>query len=110
MWTSESGNMFAVRIVVRRLFYAKGVSIVAAVKRILLTREKRKYLVLPYMQPVFFSYQHMLYRYMLAVKVYDKNEFMTCVLFDVAATPLLGFTVDQLVKMSLSEVYMYILI
>ncbi|KAL4573027.1 hypothetical protein LXL04_019820 [Taraxacum kok-saghyz] len=41
--------------------------------------------------------------YMLAVKVYDKNEFMTCVLFDVAATPLLGFTVDQLVKISLSE-------
>ncbi|KAL4573439.1 hypothetical protein LXL04_020245 [Taraxacum kok-saghyz] len=41
--------------------------------------------------------------YMLAVKVYDKNEFMTCVLFDVAATPLLGFTVEQLVKMSLSE-------
>ncbi|KAL4580677.1 hypothetical protein LXL04_016878 [Taraxacum kok-saghyz] len=41
--------------------------------------------------------------YMLAVKVYEKNEFMTCVLFDVAATPLLGFTVDQLVNMSLSE-------
>ncbi|KAL4581201.1 hypothetical protein LXL04_017411 [Taraxacum kok-saghyz] len=54
-------------------------------------------------QPIFFSYQHLLYRYMLAVKVYDNNEFMTCVLFDVAATPLLGFTVDQLVKMSLSE-------
>ncbi|KAL4562234.1 hypothetical protein LXL04_034432 [Taraxacum kok-saghyz] len=62
MWTSESGNMFAVWIVVRRLFYVKDVSIVPAVY----------------------------------VGCYDKKEFMTCVLFDIAATPLLGYSVDQL--------------